>query len=360
MRFPRVRSIHKYVSLSFLALWALQAASGLAISFRADIDDFFLGQKSVQTETAALAKTIETLQSEGDEISSIWISGGRDGQYDVYLDRDGESRTVRIDGSGARIRDRSDANRFSDGAIFETLTQFHKSLMLGSTGYLFLTISGLLLISNISLGLVAGWSQRKRLRAFTKASSVPAAAALSGWHWRVGFWGAIPALCVILAGTALTQSDLLANGLSVEQKTPESQKPAPTHIVDLGTAMDVALGEYPGSSLVAINLPSENRQWYKFRLKAPGEMPRLYGATRVFVGLDGTVLLDHDAANSAPEERVIESLYPLHTGQIGGLFGRLINAAAGIWLLFMIALGVQLWLARRRGQGAMKSPPGGE
>ena len=43
MRFPRVRSIHKYVSLSFLALWALQAASGLAISFRADIDDFFLG-----------------------------------------------------------------------------------------------------------------------------------------------------------------------------------------------------------------------------------------------------------------------------------------------------------------------------
>ena len=31
MRFPRVRSIHKYVSLSFLALWALQAASGLAI-----------------------------------------------------------------------------------------------------------------------------------------------------------------------------------------------------------------------------------------------------------------------------------------------------------------------------------------
>lgn len=189
MRFPRVRSIHKYVSISFLALWALQAASGLAISFRADIDDFFLGQKSVQTETAALAKTIETLQSEGDEISSIWISGGRDGQYDVYLDRDGESRTVRIDGSGARIRDRSDANRFSDGAIFETLTQFHKSLMLGSTGYLFLTISGLLLISNISLGLMAGWSQRKRLRAFTKASSVPAAAALSGWHWRVGFWG---------------------------------------------------------------------------------------------------------------------------------------------------------------------------
>lgn len=357
MTFPRVRIVHKWISLAFLFVWALQAASGLAISFRADIDDFFLGQAATETDPAAIARTVAQMQADGDDISSIWISGGQDGQFDLYLDRAGDSRTVRMDGAGRLVRDRSDTVLFSDGAVFETLTRFHKSLMLGTVGYAFLTLSGLLLASNILLGLVAGWPQRKRLKAFATSSRAPKPAALSGWHWRIGFWGALPALVIVLSGVALTQADVLADGLGVQQKTPEIMQAPDIAAIPLDQAIETALAEYPGASLVAINLPSDSRPWYRFRLNAPGEMPRLYGATRVFVGLDGAVLLRHDAAHSAPNERITEALYPLHTGQIGGLAGRLLNAATGAWLLSMIILGLQLWSARRR-QRATKPAQG--
>lgn len=356
MRIPGIRAIHKWISLSFLCLWILQAASGLAIGYRADIDDFFLGQSARETDATAMAASIKKLQAAGDEISSVWISGGRKGQYDIYLERGGEDRTVRIDGAGTQLRDRSDTNRFSDGAVFETLTRFHKSLMLGSVGYVFLMVSGLLLASNIILGVVMGWPKRQRLTAFARTSGAPKAARLSGWHWRIGFWGAIPAVCIILTGSALTQSDILADWLGVEEQTPELFAPASAPSASLETAIEAALVEFPGASLVAINLPTEDRPWYKFRLNAPGEMPRLYGATRVFVGVDGAILLDHDARKSAPNERIVEALYPLHTGQIGGSIGRMVNTATGIWLLVMIALGLKLWLARRQQRRPATSP----
>lgn len=355
MRFPRIRSIHRWISLTFIVVWILQASSGLAIGFRANIDDFFLGQSGAETDASALAGTVAELQSKGDEVSSIWISGGREGQYDAYLTRDGDDRTVRINGSGSVVRDRSDSQLFSDGAIFETLTRFHKSLLVGSIGYVFLLVSGVLLATNICLGLCIGWPQRRRLKAFSKSASASAGLLLSGWHWRIGFWGALPALVVILSGTSLTQSDVIAGWLGVEQPSPESTPSASAPLTSLSSAIEIALAEYPGSSLVAINLPVENRPWYRFRLNAPGEMPRLYGATRVFVGLDGAVLLEHDAAESAPNERIIEALYPLHTGQIGGLPGRLLNTAVGIWLLVMMVLGLRLWLIRRRNRASAPS-----
>lgn len=356
MSFATFRIIHRWLSLIFVTLWILQAASGLVIAFRADIDDFLIGNPARETDAQAFANAVESLQKEGADISSIWISGGRDGQYDAYLMRDGDSQTVRIDGAGNRIRERSDSALFSEGAVFETVTQFHKSLMLGTVGYLFLCVSGLLLASNIIFAIVMGWSRRRRFKEFAKANSAPLGVSLSGWHWRVGLWGALPALIVVLAGAALTQADALDEAINVTEPTPDNVDSIVETPVGLAEAIETALAEYPGSELIAISLPSETRQWYRFRLKAPGEMPRLYGATRVYVGLGGDVLMSHDAANSSANERLSEALYPLHTGQIGGLPGRLINFAVGIWLLVMAYFGIRLWLTRRAvGQRSARS-----
>lgn len=348
MRFLRLLNIHRWISLSFVVLWALQATSGLAIGYRANIDDFFLGQSSTDTNAAAISDIVANMQRNGDEISSFWKSGGVQGQYDIYLKRDGVDRTVRINGSGGLIRDRSDARLFSDGAVFETLTTFHSSLMLGAFGYAILFVSGILLISNISLAIVMGWSRRDRLKTFSQAKGAPSAVILGGWHWRIGLWGAIPAIVVIVTGTALTQSDALESGLGVIESLPTLSSAESTTRINLEEAINTALSEYPDSELVAAYLPTADKNWYKFRLNAPGEMPRLYGATRVYIGLDGKVLLDHDATKSAANERITEALYPVHTGQIGGVFGRLLNTAVGLWLLIMAFLGLRLWLSRRR------------
>ena len=53
-------------------------------------------------------------------------------------------------------------------------------------------------------------------------------------------------------------------------------------------------------------------------------------------------------ANAAPAARAfVDGLYAVHTGEIGGLAGRLIVLSLGFWLLAMIGLGISLWVSRR-------------
>ena len=66
MQLSKLRLIHKWLSLVFLTVWILQAASGLMIAFRADIDDFLLGQKATKTDNAAIAATIDDMIANGD------------------------------------------------------------------------------------------------------------------------------------------------------------------------------------------------------------------------------------------------------------------------------------------------------
>ncbi len=63
---------------------------------------------------------------------------------------------------------------------------------------------------------------------------------------------------------------------------------------------------------------------------------------------DGRVLASYNAAEPRAGRAVTDSLYAVHTGQIGGLAGRVVALAIGFCLLALIGLGVPLWWKRRR------------
>jgi len=84
------------------------------------------------------------------------------------------------------------------------------------------------------------------------------------------------------------------------------------------------------------------------RVRAPGEMPRMYGTTTVFVSAaNGTLLREYPAAAASLARSFYDALYPLHTGELGGLPGRLVLLVLGLMLLVMGVFGIRLWLARR-------------
>jgi uncharacterized iron-regulated membrane protein len=125
--------------------------------------------------------------------------------------------------------------------------------------------------------------------------------------------------------------------------------------------MAQALARYPGGELTALSMPGEDAPWYRIRLRADGEIPRQFGATTVWISaVDGSVLADHDARSSRPARRLMEWLYPIHTGQIGAVPGRLLNFAIGCWLVTMIVLGLLSWQRRARRVSESRRPAAGQ
>ena len=58
------------------------------------------------------------------------------------------------------------------------------------------------------------------------------------------------------------------------------------------------------------------------------------------------IIRDFDALKSSAGRRVFDSLFAFHTGEIGGMAGRVFALVTGAGLMAMIVLGVSLWLAR--------------
>ncbi len=63
--------------------------------------------------------------------------------------------------------------------------------------------------------------------------------------------------------------------------------------------------------------------------------------------MDGRIIAEFDALKAPPARRFVDSLFAVHTGEIGGTAGRIIVLAIGAWLAVMIILGAALWMARR-------------
>ena len=289
----------------------------------------------------------------GRRIDSIWTSAGAADRFDIFLvatppDRD---RVVRVDGDGNVLRTRGADERFAHGGLVESLVRLHQTLLAGETGRTIVGVSGLLLLSNLVLGALVAWPRAGTWRrALRPAAAGAGAAKLYSWHRALGLWALLPAACLATAGVFLAfeeGTERLIHPAPVDPPSltmPAGELPR----VGLAEAVRSALARYPGAALSGIGFPSAETAWWAIRLRQPGELRRAYGKTRVYVSaVDGAVGADFDALASGAGRRFVDSLFAFHTGEMGGMPGRIAVLAIGLWLLTMGTLGIRLWWARR-------------
>jgi uncharacterized iron-regulated membrane protein len=121
---------------------------------------------------------------------------------------------------------------------------------------------------------------------------------------------------------------------------PSGQAPAP---LDLDRAMHIAEQAIPGLEVTAINLPSDayghlilsGSDWYPLMQQSASLNPYDGGVGDTYLKSDRPLL-----------DFVIDSMYPLHFGDFGGLWVKLIWFFFGLLLSFMVLSGLLIWTKR--------------
>jgi uncharacterized iron-regulated membrane protein len=345
-----IKKIHRVLGLCAAVLWLIQALTGVLLTFRQEIDNLLVPGPHAPVSTLALGERIESIQHGGGSVSSLWVTNFSVDRFDLrYMDSSGVERLMRVDGAGRNLRDGLENVPFGNGGFFRTLTTIHTTLLLGDAGEWVIAASGLLLISNLVLGLKLAWPRGGRWRqALAWPSSRNITARVYGIHRTVGLWIAMPLLVVFAAGFALCFDDGLEQALGVVRQSP-SRAVASGTPMSPARALDIALARYPGSTLTALSMPTPQQPWYRVRVRAPGEVQRMYGTTTVFLSAaTGAVLLEYPASTAPWARFLYDAIYPLHTGELAGVAGRSLLAVLGLALLTMGIFGIRLWLVRRR------------
>ncbi len=352
-----IKKLHRYLSLTFLLFWLMQALTGVLISFRWELDDFFLGGQATHFDLDAFSDRLMDVQNDPRyQVRSVWTSGGHADRYDFFLIKAaGGSAVMRIDGSGKLLRVRNDDQWFSAGGIYDSATTLHANLFAGDLGHWLISFSGLLLLSNLILGLKLAWPRKGQWRRSLTTKPVGALPTrLYGWHRLLGLWFAIPALFVVLCGSMLALSDPFTAAMNWNSPLPDlTDKTQLQSHWDKGPvspahAIRAALVLHPQAQFSGMYPPNAEDPFYTIRLLTPTEPGQKFGKTAVLVSpVSGKVLVDQ-AANAYPiPRRLVNSLFPLHTGQIAATPGRLVNLLVGVFLLTMMGLGFALWWKRR-------------
>jgi uncharacterized iron-regulated membrane protein len=351
----RLRKIHRYVGLALLALWLVQAATGVLMVFHWEIEDALVAGSAAPLYPKALDARLAALTSEehGRRVTSVYPTGGTSGRFDVFLETErGETGVVRIDGVGTVLARWTSTGDPGLGGLIRAATVLHQSLFAGDGGRLLLGVSGIILLSNIIIGVRLAWPRgRQWAHAMWPVGKANGAARWYAWHRAAGLWLCMPVFLMVGAGILLALDDPLENWLHTAFVPPTVAAPDPASMatISAGQAIEVALARFPGAEFSGLRMPQMQQPWYRVRVRQTAEPRRIFGTTAVYVSAaDGRMLAVEDALAAPFARSALDWAYPIHTGEFAGLAGRLLVFTAGVLLIISIGCGSALWWSRRR------------
>ena len=344
--------LHRYLSLAVAVIWILQAITGLVLGFHRHLEDNWLDVSGQPVNAEAVEAAIARVGARHGAVEELFAGGAEPGRFDVLLRHEGERQTrVWIDGADGRVL----GTDLWEGPLDEMRPLhlaylFHNEFFSGPLGKRFVSFSGLLLLTNLVLGLWLAWPTRGRWRQALfppKSHSRSASAMLV--HRSVGIWLAPVAIFVVFCGTLMVWRGEIEKGLGIAPPKPEAIEVVKPDVIQPAAAIRAAQARYPDGELAILVMPTPERPWYLIRLTRPSELRATLGTTIVYVdAADGAVLEAWSPEEGHPVAAAVDSLYALHTGEWAGTAGRRMTFVVGLWLIAVTVYGVRLWLVRRR------------
>jgi uncharacterized iron-regulated membrane protein len=345
--------IHLYIGLLIGALITLAGLTGSLLVFGQEVDEALnpnLLRVSPQGEPVSIQLVIDTVRQNYPEHNLTRIKLPRDLKYpyEVWLNF-GERMKVYIDPYTNQIL----GSRINSNSIKEFLHALHTEMLTGEIGKTVIGINAILLLLLIITGVIVWWPGRKHLR---RGLTIRRGANWKRINHDIHNVFGIFAMPLLLL-SAITGIYLIFHApfeRVVAWLTGSPPRPAPPRVAShngegflpLDRIVKNADAALPEVKTTWVMLPSSPTAPIIVRKKLPAEM---HPEGRSFVHLDpctGEVLLIEDAHQAPPGTRIINTLYPLHTGVAGGLFTRVLQFICGLVPAVLYLSGFIKWWNR--------------
>ncbi|HXZ14792.1 MAG TPA: PepSY-associated TM helix domain-containing protein, partial [Roseiarcus sp.] len=243
--------------------------------------------------------------------------------------------------------------------FIEILLAFHSTLLLGANNAYIVGSLGILLFFSVLLGLYLWWPRNGDWRLGLKVKwGASRERVVYDLHRSVGIYGAAILLIMLFTGAAMIfKPATRAVTTLFSPVRPDADFGRSKPILDrspigVDAAVAAANAVFPDGRLHWVLLPSTPNGVYVVGKQSDGEPNR--SKTYRNVGVDqysGEILHVQDRAAFTAGERFLEWLFPLHSGEAFGQFGRPITLLTGIIPLALYVTGFLRWRQRRRGRG---------
>jgi uncharacterized iron-regulated membrane protein len=237
-----------------------------------------------------------------------------------------------------------------------TLVAVHRHFLLGDTGKTVLASSGVALVASSLLGLLL-WLPKNTWKAWRNSLKVhwtaKTTALIFSLHNVSGAFIAIALVVLGLTGAYFNQSNwfstfLPTKGISNSVKIISPETNVKWEVDRVQNWFEQINTKYPEGRITRLQLPLSQTEKADFRVLQPLE-PRIHeGNTRISINLETNQISKiKDPFQTTGTEKLLTWFYPLHSGEAFGVFGQSVISICGVFLCYLIASGIYLWLKRR-------------
>ena len=241
--------------------------------------------------------------------------------------------------------------------LLRTLYEFHRNVLLGTTGSNIVGIAGFALLASVVTGLVlalpkkrSGWARVVWINLRASATRI-----VFDLHRSVGAVFLALLLLTTITGATLVYLNYVRDLVSVFSKvatfpTIPWVKGSRDDVAPFAQVVDTVRSSFPDRTITEIHLPLKSTAGYLFYLHRPGDEYRL-GDTIVWAHpVSGELLVERSDRTRNAGETLMHWLFPLHSGTAFGTPGMIAMCLTGLTPLLLVATGLWVWLRKRRGQ----------
>jgi len=292
------------------------------------------------------------------------VRSPENGAWDIELPKDGGVITSRHPGRGGGGRamvslDPATLQVVRDVTWGNTVStwiyELHYRLLMGRQGATIMGAIGLGLLAMLVAGVVLWWRAGRSMRSRLRFDfSGPTQRKLFDTHRLVGLVSLV--LLALSIGTATAMNlprqvrPILTLFSPIEKRTPDPRSSAADGRarISVDRAMALARPHLSGGEIRWVKVPNKPDGAYAVRFWQPGEPGRRFPKSYVWIDqYDGRVLGIHNGPQESASSRILTWLYPLHSGEAFGLFGRIVVALLGLAPAALFVTGLLRWRDKR-------------
>jgi uncharacterized iron-regulated membrane protein len=364
-------SLHRWAGFTLGMLFVLLGLSGTLLVFEHELDAalnpalFHAGPACAEggaAQDAALAAAAVQARWPGAKAGFVAFPGHAGGVYRVTFKAPGVAdNEAMVDQCGTVLgsRDRQ-AARFDALHLMPTLQTWHLNMFQGKEGRAAQGYIGLAVALFLLAGLVLAWPKSGTgIQKWRRALHVKLNQHRYRTHYDIhraagllfvplllvlaltGFYNGLPELGrSLMASVAPVATDRRALALPKLEKGEAA--------IDWKDVQAIAAPYMAGGAeLVAIARQPE-RGLYQARMRRPDDWQRT-GTYRLFIDMrSGKVLQIYNPRAGEYADIFLATLFPLHTGQLGGPVAKWLIAFAGLLPALLFLTGITTWLLRRK------------